>query len=155
MAVLMVGWILGIAGPERPSSGLRTLPRYGARGNSSCHGTSRRCGTCWHRERTTGWLFKPAASAACSTACVVREKSEDLRPCSDMITSDWDNVMPMALPRHKLRFFRRVTDLFWCLEVLFPKPEKAGDATLLQPRGAGSLGKSSPCVRSLLDRSEV
>ncbi|CAE7573145.1 dcsD [Symbiodinium sp. CCMP2592] len=52
------------------------------------------CGTCWHRERTTGWLFKP---------------------CSDMITSDWDNVMPM---------------------VLFPKPEKAGDATLLQPRGA-------------------
>mmetsp|Transcript_27380 Transcript_27380/g.63782 ORF Transcript_27380/g.63782 Transcript_27380/m.63782 type:complete len:298 (+) Transcript_27380:69-962(+) len=51
------------------------------------------CGTCWHRERTTGWLFKP---------------------CSDMLTSDWDNVMPM---------------------VLYPKPEKAGDATLLQPRG--------------------
>lgn len=51
------------------------------------------CGTCWHRERVTGWLFKP---------------------CSDLITTDWDNVMPM---------------------VLFPKPEKAGDATLLQPRG--------------------
>ncbi|CAK9107402.1 unnamed protein product [Durusdinium trenchii] len=51
------------------------------------------CGTCWHRERVTGWLFKP---------------------CSDLITTDWDNVMPM---------------------VLFPKPEKAGDATLLKPRG--------------------
>ncbi|CAE7474344.1 unnamed protein product [Symbiodinium natans] len=60
------------------------------------------CGTCWHRERTTGWLFKP---------------------CSDMITSDWDNVMPM---------------------VLFPKPEKAGDATLLQPRGAGASLKGWP-----------
>ena len=55
------------------------------------------CGTCWHRERVTGWLFKP---------------------CSDLITTDWDNVMPM---------------------VLFPKPEKAGDATLLKPRGVQAL----------------
>eukprot|EP00440_Ansanella_granifera_P052547 gb/GFBE01056976.1/.p1 GENE.gb/GFBE01056976.1/~~gb/GFBE01056976.1/.p1 ORF type:complete len:302 (+),score=67.83 gb/GFBE01056976.1/:1-906(+) len=51
------------------------------------------CGTCWHRERTTDGIFKP---------------------CCDMLTADWDNVMPL---------------------VLSPKPEKAGDSTLLKPRG--------------------
>eukprot|EP00929_Paragymnodinium_shiwhaense_P063697 TRINITY_DN3183_c0_g1_i1.p1 TRINITY_DN3183_c0_g1~~TRINITY_DN3183_c0_g1_i1.p1 ORF type:complete len:316 (+),score=93.52 TRINITY_DN3183_c0_g1_i1:173-1120(+) len=51
------------------------------------------CGTCWHRERTTNGVFKP---------------------CCDVITGDWDNVMPL---------------------VLSPKPEKAGDGNLYQPRG--------------------
>jgi hypothetical protein len=51
------------------------------------------CGTCWHRERTTDGVFKP---------------------CCDLLTGDWDNVMPL---------------------VLTPKPEKAGDATFLKPRG--------------------
>eukprot|EP00929_Paragymnodinium_shiwhaense_P063699 TRINITY_DN3183_c0_g2_i1.p2 TRINITY_DN3183_c0_g2~~TRINITY_DN3183_c0_g2_i1.p2 ORF type:complete len:314 (+),score=88.73 TRINITY_DN3183_c0_g2_i1:77-1018(+) len=51
------------------------------------------CGTCWHRERTTNGVFKP---------------------CCDVITGDWDNVMPL---------------------VLAPKPEKAGDGNLYQPRG--------------------
>lgn len=51
------------------------------------------CGTCWHRERTTNGIFKP---------------------CCDVITGDWDNVMPL---------------------VITPKPEKAGDSTLLNPRG--------------------
>ena len=63
--------------------------------------------------------------------------AQDVRPCSDMITSDWDNVMPMA----PLREPNPSLALHPCLvEVLFPKPEKAGDATLLQPRGAGSPG---------------
>lgn len=34
------------------------------------------CGTCWHRERTTNGVFKP---------------------CSDLITEDWDSVLPMVL----------------------------------------------------------
>ena len=51
------------------------------------------CGTCWHRERTTNGIFKP---------------------CCDVLTSDWDNVVPL---------------------VLTPKPEKAGDSTFLAPRG--------------------
>mmetsp|Transcript_127947 Transcript_127947/g.272854 ORF Transcript_127947/g.272854 Transcript_127947/m.272854 type:complete len:303 (-) Transcript_127947:186-1094(-) len=51
------------------------------------------CGTCWHRERSTNGIFKP---------------------CCDVLTADWDNVMPL---------------------VLTPKPEKAGDSTFLQPRG--------------------
>jgi len=52
------------------------------------------CGTCWHRERVTNMIFKP---------------------CCDVITEDWDNVMPL---------------------VIFPKPEKVGDSTFLNPRGA-------------------
>jgi len=52
------------------------------------------CGTCWHRERTTNGIFKP---------------------CCDVLTGDWDNVMPL---------------------VITPKPEKAGDSTYLNPRGA-------------------
>eukprot|EP00448_Togula_jolla_P009169 CAMPEP_0170605886 /NCGR_PEP_ID=MMETSP0224-20130122/20210_1 /TAXON_ID=285029 /ORGANISM="Togula jolla, Strain CCCM 725" /LENGTH=315 /DNA_ID=CAMNT_0010930915 /DNA_START=40 /DNA_END=987 /DNA_ORIENTATION=+ len=52
------------------------------------------CGTCWHRERTTNGIFKP---------------------CCDVLTGDWDNVMPL---------------------VLTAKPEKAGDATYTNPRGA-------------------
>lgn len=52
------------------------------------------CGTCWHRERVTNEVFKP---------------------CSDVLTGDWDNVMPL---------------------VLTPKPEKAGDGSYLKPRGA-------------------
>lgn len=51
------------------------------------------CGTCWHRERTTDGIFKP---------------------CCDVLTGDWDNVMPL---------------------VLTPKPERAGDSTMLKPRG--------------------
>lgn len=51
------------------------------------------CGTCWHRERTTNRVFKP---------------------CCDVVTGEWDNVMPL---------------------VMFPKPEKAGDASFMQPRG--------------------
>eukprot|EP00419_Tripos_fusus_P028459 CAMPEP_0172727352 /NCGR_PEP_ID=MMETSP1074-20121228/91628_1 /TAXON_ID=2916 /ORGANISM="Ceratium fusus, Strain PA161109" /LENGTH=305 /DNA_ID=CAMNT_0013554489 /DNA_START=43 /DNA_END=960 /DNA_ORIENTATION=+ len=51
------------------------------------------CGTCWHRERTTNGIFKP---------------------CCDVLTGDWDNVMPL---------------------VITPKPERAGDSTLLNPRG--------------------
>lgn len=51
------------------------------------------CGTCWHRERSTDGIFKP---------------------CCDVLTGDWDNVMPL---------------------VLTPKPEKAGDSTYLKPRG--------------------
>lgn len=51
------------------------------------------CGTCWHRERVTNGLFKP---------------------CCDMLTGDWDSVMPL---------------------VLTPKPEKAGDMNFMQPRG--------------------
>lgn len=51
------------------------------------------CGTCWHRERTTNGIFKP---------------------CCDVLTADWDNVMPL---------------------VISPKPEKAGDSTFLNPRG--------------------
>jgi hypothetical protein len=52
------------------------------------------CGVCWHRERATNGIFKP---------------------CCDLLTADWDNVMPL---------------------VLYPKPEKAGDSTFLQPRGS-------------------
>lgn len=52
------------------------------------------CGTCWHRERSTNGIFKP---------------------CCDVLTGDWDNVMPL---------------------VLTPKPEKAGDSTFLNPRGS-------------------
>jgi len=52
------------------------------------------CGTCWHRERTTNGIFKP---------------------CCDVLTGDWDNVMPL---------------------VISPKPEKAGDSDFLNPRGA-------------------
>jgi len=51
------------------------------------------CGVCWHRERATNGIFKP---------------------CCDVLTGDWDNVMPL---------------------VLYPKPEKAGDSTFLKPRG--------------------
>lgn len=51
------------------------------------------CGTCWHRERATNGVFKP---------------------CADVLTGDWDNVMPLALR---------------------PRPEKVGDATYLKPRG--------------------
>jgi len=55
------------------------------------------CGTCWHRERSTNGVFKP---------------------CSDLLTGDWDNTMPLAL---------------------YPKPERAGDSQgMLQPRGDGS-----------------
>jgi len=52
------------------------------------------CGTCWHRERTTDGVFKP---------------------CCDVLTGDWDNVMPL---------------------VLTPKPEKAGDLKMGEARGA-------------------
>eukprot|EP00933_Yihiella_yeosuensis_P055749 TRINITY_DN5463_c4_g1_i1.p1 TRINITY_DN5463_c4_g1~~TRINITY_DN5463_c4_g1_i1.p1 ORF type:complete len:334 (+),score=67.45 TRINITY_DN5463_c4_g1_i1:56-1057(+) len=53
------------------------------------------CGTCWHRERTTNGIFMP---------------------CSDVLTGDWDNVMPL---------------------VLRPKPERAGDASIMRGgRGA-------------------
>merc|ERR1719253_665633 len=51
------------------------------------------CGTCWHRERSTNGIFKP---------------------CCDVLTSEWDSVMPL---------------------VLYPKPEKSGDSTFLTPRG--------------------
>lgn len=52
------------------------------------------CGTCWHRERSTNGVFKP---------------------CCDLLTGDWDNVMPL---------------------VLTPKPERAGDAKMGEERGA-------------------
>jgi hypothetical protein len=52
------------------------------------------CGVCWHREKATNGIFKP---------------------CCDVLTGEWDNVMPL---------------------VLYPKPEKAGDSTFLKPRGA-------------------
>jgi len=51
------------------------------------------CGVCWHREKFTNGVFKP---------------------CCDVLTGDWDNVLPL---------------------VLTAKPEKAGDSTLMQPRG--------------------
>lgn len=51
------------------------------------------CGTCWHRERTTNGIFKP---------------------CCDVLTGDWDNVMPL---------------------VIYPKPERQGDGNLMNPRG--------------------
>jgi len=49
--------------------------------------------------------------------CWHRERTTDgiFKPCCDQLTGDWDNVMPL---------------------VLTPKPEKAGDSTLLNPRGA-------------------
>jgi hypothetical protein len=52
----------------------------------------------------------------CGT-CWHRERTTDgvFKPCCDQLTGDWDNVMPL---------------------VLTPKPEKAGDSTLLNPRGA-------------------
>mmetsp|Transcript_66793 Transcript_66793/g.124802 ORF Transcript_66793/g.124802 Transcript_66793/m.124802 type:complete len:304 (-) Transcript_66793:142-1053(-) len=52
----------------------------------------------------------------CGT-CWHRERSTNgvFKPCCDVLTGDWDNTMPM---------------------VLTPKPERAGDATLLKPRGA-------------------
>merc|ERR1712008_633370 len=50
----------------------------------------------------------------CGT-CWHRERTTDgvFKPCCDQLTGDWDNVMPL---------------------VLTPKPEKAGDSTLLNPR---------------------
>jgi len=55
------------------------------------------CGTCWHRERSTNGVFKP---------------------CSDLLTGDWDNTMPLAL---------------------YPKPERAGDSSgMMLPRGDGA-----------------
>ena len=58
-----------------------------------------------------------------------------------MITSDWDNVMPMAWTREALHCQHPCKEMSGkdsvsVAQVLFPKPEKAGDATLLQPRGA-------------------